>query len=260
MTKIHPSALISAKAKIGNDVEIGPFSIIEDNVVIGDRCKVLSNVSLLNGTRLGNDITIHQGSVIAGLPQDLKFEGEDTTCEIGDRTTIREYCTLNRGTTYHQKTVIGSDCFIMAYVHCAHDVIVGDKVILANGVQIAGHVEVGYHVTIGGLVPVHQFVKIGAHSFIGGGLRVPKDVPPYVLAMGEPLVFGGLNKVGLQRRGFSVDQIEFIKKAYRIYYDTKLLKSEAIHKIRESLPLNNEINEILKFIDNSDRSIIPIGK
>jgi UDP-N-acetylglucosamine acyltransferase len=257
---IHPTSIISEKAKIGENVSIGPFCHIEDDVIIGDNVEVHSHVSLLNGTRLGNDVKIHQGTVIAGVPQDLKFGGEITTAEIGDRSVVREFCTINRGTTYHNKTVVGKDCLIMAYVHLAHDVIVGDKVILANSVQVAGHVEIGYHVTIGGLVPVHQFVKIGDHSFIGGGLRVPKDVPPYCLAMGEPLVYGGLNKIGLQRRGFSAESIDQIKKAYRIFYSPNLLKKEAIEKIKYTFDRSDEINVLIHFFEKSDRGIIGVGR
>ena len=259
-SSIHPTAVIGSKAKIGKNVQIGAFSVIDDDVVIGDNSIIHNNVTLLEGTRIGKDVSIHQGSVIAGVPQDLKFGGEKTTSEIGDRTVIREYCTINRGTTYSHKTVIGEDCLIMAYVHLAHDVIVGDKVILANSVQVAGHVEIGYHVTIGGLVPIHQFVKIGDHSFIGGGLRVPKDVPPYCLAMGEPLVYGGLNKVGLQRRGFSSDSINNIKKAYRIFYSPNLLKKEAIEEIKDSFEHTDEINVLISFFEKSDRGIIGVGR
>jgi UDP-N-acetylglucosamine acyltransferase len=257
---IHPQAIVSSKAKIGKNVTIYPLAYIEDDVIIGDDCIIYNNACLMNGTRIGNNVNIHHGAVIAGLPQDLKFKNEVTTVEIGDRTVIREFVTLNRGTEYHHKTVIGADCFLMAYVHCAHDVIVGDKVILANCVQIAGHVEIGYHASIGGLTPVHQFVKIGAHSFIGGGLRVPKDVPPFILGMGEPLVYGGLNKIGLQRRGFSSETIETIKNAYRVYYSPDYLRSEAIQKIKDHIEPIPEVLELIKFLEASSRGVINIGR
>lgn len=259
-SSIHSSAIISSKAKIADNVSIGPFSVIEDDVIIGEGSIIKNNVTLMNGCRIGKDVVIHQGAVIANVPQDLKFGGEITTAEIGDRSVIREYCTINRGTNYHKKTEVGKDCLIMAYVHLAHDVIVGDKCILANSVQVAGHVEIGYHVTIGGLVPVHQFVKIGDHSFIGGGLRVPKDVPPYCLAMGEPLVYGGLNKIGLQRRGFSDEQINGIKKAYRIFYSADLLKKDAVQKIKDTFERSDEIDVLISFFEKSDRGIIGIGR
>ena len=260
MSEIHSTAIVSDKASIGSNVKIGPFVIIEDDVVVGDNCEIMSHASLQNGSRLGNDIKIHQSSVIAGIPQDLKFSGENTTVEIGDRSVVREFCTINRGTEYHHKTAIGKDCFIMAYVHLAHDVLVSDKVILANGVQVAGHCEIGYQASVGGLTPIHQFVKIGDHSFIGGGLRVPKDVPPFVLAMGDPLVFGGLNRVGLQRRGFDNETISHIKKAYDIIYFKNNLRKEAIRILENEFEKIEEIKQIIQFIENADRGIISVRK
>jgi UDP-N-acetylglucosamine acyltransferase len=260
MSEIHSTAIISNQAVIGDNVKIGPFAIIEDDVIIGDHCEIMSHVSLQNGTRLGSHVKIHQSSVISGLPQDLKFSGEKTTVEIGDRSVIREFCTINRGTEYHHKTAIGSDCFIMAYVHLAHDVIVEDKVILANGVQVAGHCEIGYQASVGGLTPIHQFVKIGSHSFIGGGLRVPKDVPPYVLAMGDPLVFGGLNRVGLQRRGFDSETISCIKKAYDVIYFKNNLRKEALRILENEFEQIDEIKHIIQFIENADRGIISVRR
>ncbi len=260
MQGIHSAAIVHPNATVGKNVTIYPHAYIEEDVVIGDNCVIHNGAVLMNGSRLANDVIIHHHAVIANVPQDLKFSGEKTTVEIGERTVIREFVTLNRGTTHSHKTSIGADCLIMAYVHAAHDVFVGDKVILANGVQLAGHVHVGFHATIGGLVPVHQFVKIGDHSFIGGGLRVAKDVPPFILAMGEPLVFGGLNKVGLQRRGFSEDTINLLKKAYRIYYQSNLLKSEAMEQL-EALDNNSEALELVRsFIKSSDRGLIGFGR
>lgn len=255
--EIHPSAIIDPKAEIGSNVKIGPHVIVEGDVVIGDHCEIFSSASLLDGARLKNNVKIFQGSVISGIPQDLKFAGEKTTLEIGENSVIREFCTLNRGTEYHHKTVVGNDCFIMAYVHLAHDVLIGDKVIVANSVQIAGHVEIGNQVTIGGLVPIHQFVKIGDHAFIGGGYRVPKDVPPFIIAMGEPLVYGGLNKVGLRRRGFSREDIENIKKAYRYVYQSDMVKKDALSAIKDNMEINDNIKLIIDFLENSERGIIP---
>lgn len=260
MPTIHPTAIVDPQAQLGEGVVVGPFAIIDEDVVIGDRTEIKSHASIKDGARIGNDVKIFQSAVISENPQDLKFKGENTQVHIGDRSTIREFVTINKGTDYHEKTVVGQDCLIMAYAHLAHDVIVGDKVILANGVQVAGHVEIGYHVTIGGLVPVHQFVKIGDHSFIGGGLRVPKDVPPFVLAMGEPLVYGGLNKVGLQRRGFSSDELKEIRQIYRILFQSDYLLKEAVQVIKDTYEVVGHVKTIIDFIDNSDRGMIHIGR
>lgn len=254
---IHPSAIIDPKAEIGSNVKIGPFAVIEGDVVVEDNCEIFSHASLLDGTRLKQNVKIHQSSVIGGLPQDLKFKGEKTTLEIGENSVIREFCTLNRGTEYHHKTVIGKECFIMAYVHLAHDVLLGDKVIIANSVQVAGHVEIGTQVTIGGLVPIHQFVKIGDHSFIGGGYRVPKDVPPFIIAMGEPLVYAGLNKIGLRRRGFSKDDLDNIKKAYRYIYQSEMMKKDALKAIKDNMEITDNIKLIIDFVEKSERGMIP---
>ncbi|MCB0278554.1 MAG: acyl-ACP--UDP-N-acetylglucosamine O-acyltransferase [Calditrichaeota bacterium] len=259
-TNIHPSAIIDPAAKIGNNVTIGPYSIIEKDVIIGDNCHIMSHVSILDGSRLENNVRIHQSAVIAGVPQDLKFKGEKTTVEIGEGSVIREFCTLNRGTEYRHKTVLGKGCFLMAYVHLAHDVVIGDKTIIANAVQIAGHVEIGSQSTVGGLVPIHQFVKIGDHAFIGGGFRCVKDVPPFVLAMGEPLVFGGVNIIGLQRKGFSEELIQNIKAAYKILYYKKLLRKDAIQAIKDSVPMSPEIENIITFVEAAERGLISTRK
>lgn len=259
MQGIHPAAIVHPNAKIGKNVTIYPNAFIEEDVVIGDNCTIYNSAVLMNGARLGNDIVIHHSSVIANVPQDLKFSGEKTTVEIGDRTVVREFVTLNRGTTYRHKTVVGADCLIMAYVHAAHDVLIGDKSIIANGVQLAGHVEVGYHVTVGGLVPVHQFVKIGDHAFVAGGCKVPKDVPPFVLAMGDPVVFGGLNKIGLQRRGFTAEEIAEVKQAYRTIYQSGLTKSEALAKLK-SETASEHVQNVISFLEASDRGLIAVGR
>jgi len=257
---IHSTAIVSSNAKIGKNTSIGAYSVIEDNVIIGDNCEIMSHVSILDGSRIGNDVRIHQSAVISGLPQDLKYAGEKTTCEIGDKTVIREFATINRGTDDKWKTVIGAENLIMAYVHVAHDVITKDKVILANSVQVAGHCEIGYHVTIGGMTPIHQFVKIGDHAFIGGGLRVHKDVPPYILAMGEPLSYGGLNKLGLERRGFSEEIRTGMQKAYRTIYQSGLVRKEAIQRIHEEQTVTPEVETIIEFFKNSERGTIAAKK
>lgn len=254
--QIHNSAIVHTGAEIGNDVEVGPYCIIEDNVVIDEGTKIGSHVLIASGTRIGKQCKIFQGAVLGTIPQDLKFSGEVTTLEIGDRTTIREYATLNRGTTDRMKTVVGKDCFLMAYSHIAHDCIIGNNVIIANAVNMAGHVVIEDYAGVGGLTPIHQFVRIGKHSFIGGGLRVPKDVPPYILAMGEPLQFGGLNSVGLRRRGFTSQKISTIKSVYKIIYRQNLTISEALQKIEQEIEPLQEVKYIVSFFKESERGVI----
>lgn len=253
---IHNSAQISSKAEIGSDVEIGPFTLIEDDVIIGKGTKIASNVIIAPGARIGENCKIFHGAVLATVPQDLKFGNEKTTLEIGNNTTIREYATLNRGTTDHWKTVIGDNCLLMAYSHVAHDCKIGNNVIIANSVNMAGHVTIEDFVGIGGMVPIHQFVRIGKHTFIGGGFRVPKDVPPYILAMGEPLKYAGLNSVGLQRRGFAKETLNELKRAYRILYRSNLTVEKALEKIESELNQIEEIKELIRFVKSCDRGII----
>ena len=256
MNKFHKTALINNNAKIGNDVSIGPYSIIDDNVVIGDNTIIYPYVHIKSNTTIGKNNKIFQGAVLGEDPQDLKYRGEKTFLEIGDNNTIRENCTLNKGTSHSNKTVIGSNCLLMAYVHIAHDCILDDKVILANGVQLGGHVEIGYHATVGGMTPVHQFCKVGEHSFIGGGRIALQDIPPYILATGEPLQYAGINSVGLRRRGFSIDVRNNIKKAYKLIYKSNLNVKQAMLAIKENLKLTDEINKILIFLKDSDRGLI----
>ena len=253
---INKLAQVSPKAEIGQNVEIGPFTVIEDDVVIGSDTVVGSNVLIASGARIGEKCKIFHGAVLSTVPQDLKFENEKTTLEIGNNTTIREYATLNRGTTDHWKTVVGDNCLLMAYSHVAHDCTLGNNVIIANSVNMAGHVTIEDFVGIGGLVPIHQFVKIGKHTFIGGGLRVPKDVPPYILAMGEPLRYAGLNTIGLQRRGFSPETLKELKRAYRIIYRYNLTVEKALDKIISDVKQINEVKELIRFIKSCERGII----
>ncbi|MBT7377624.1 MAG: acyl-ACP--UDP-N-acetylglucosamine O-acyltransferase [Candidatus Marinimicrobia bacterium] len=255
-TNIHPSAIVDSKAQIGENVTIGPFVIIEDDVVIGDGTEIKSSAVIKSGARIGKECRIFQSTVVSEIPQDLKFEGESTLIEIGDRTTVREFCTLNRGTSDLGKSSIGSDCLLMAYVHVAHDCVVGDKTILANGVQLAGHVSIGYHVTIGGMTPVHQFCNVGDHAFVGGGYRVVQDVPPYILATGEPLKFAGVNNVGLRRRGFSAESRMNIKRAYKNIFYSDMNISQAIESIKSDIDQIKEVKTILDFVENSSRGLI----
>ena len=253
---IHPTAIVHQDAKLADDVSVGPFSIINEGAQIGASTEIASHVLIDVRTVIGENCSIHHGAVLGTLPQDLKFKGEKTHLVIGDGTTVREYATLNRGTEYRDMTVVGKNCFIMAYAHVAHDCLLGDRVILANSVNLAGHVEIGDYAIVGGVVPVHQFVKIGAHSIIGGGFRVQKDVCPYALLAGYPLKTMGLNRVGLTRRGFSEKTMEILDKAFRILFKSKLNTSQAIEKIKSELELIPEVQSVLDFIAKSERGII----
>ncbi|GAB4343629.1 MAG: acyl-ACP--UDP-N-acetylglucosamine O-acyltransferase [Calditrichia bacterium] len=259
MVTIHPTAIVDPAAQLGENVEVGAFTTIKADVQIGDNTWIGNGAVLDDGTRIGAGCKIGHYSILGNPPQDLKYKNEKTYLEIGDNTIIREFCTLNRGTDYHYKTAIGSNCFIMTYVHVAHDCLIGDNVILANAVNLAGHVEVHDFVTIGGMTPVHQFVKIGKYAFVGGGLRVNKDVPPYIRAMGEPIRYGGTNFIGLERKGFSRESIREIKKAYDIIYRSDLTVKEALVKIEETLPPTDEIKTIVDFVRKSERGLIRGG-
>lgn len=255
---IDPRAAVSPDAHLGTNVSIGPFTVVEAGAVIGEGTVVDSNALIASGARIGKDCRIHHGAVIGHAPQDLKYSGEPTTCEIGDRTIVREYAVYHRGTGPGGRTLIGSDCFLMAYTHIAHDCVIGNHVILANAAMLAGHICVEDWVTIGGITPVHQFVHIGQHAMIGGGLRVPKDVPPYVLAGSEPLVFEGLNSIGLRRRGFTPAAIDALDRAYALIYRAGLNVSQAVARIKEDISFTGcqEVRNVVEFIAKSKRGII----
>lgn len=255
-TQIHPTAMVDPGAELGNDVRIGPFAIVEKDTVIGDGTQIDSHVLVAEGARIGRECRVHKGAVVATIPQDLKFSGEKSTFEIGDQSVIREFCTLNRGTEDLGKSVVGKNCLLMAYSHVAHDCIIGDHVIIANGVQIAGHVTVKDWVIIGGMTPIHQFCKVGEHAMVGGAYRVVKDVPPFILASGEPLRFGGLNSIGLRRRGFSPEVRSLLKQTYRILYRSRLNVSQAVERIQNEVELIPEVQSVLDFIKASDRGMI----
>jgi len=260
---IDSTARVSSKAQLGENVTVGAYAIIGDENIIGDGCEIASHAIIHCYTTMGKDCRVASFASVGTKPQDLKYNNEPTTLQIGDRCDIREYVTLSRGTVAHGTTVIGSDCLIMANAHVAHDCIVGDHCIVANSVALAGHVTLGNWVNLGGLTPVHQFVRIGDHSIIGGGYRVPKDIPPYVRAGREPLVYEGLNIVGLRRRGFSQETIATIDKAYTILYLSNLNVSQAVERIKQEVPLISEVQNILDFIAKSQRGIIAgpkIGK
>lgn len=256
MTEIHPTAIVSPKANLGNNVKVGPYSIIKDDVEIGNDCTIDSHVVIYDGARIGNRVKIYQGASIANVPQDLKFDNEITYFYIGDDTQIREFVTLHRGTHATGKSTIGKNCLLMAYTHVAHDCTLGDNIILANAVQIAGHVEIEDNVIIGGVTGIHQFSKIGAFAMIGSNSKVSSDVPPFVMVQGTPCRFEGINKVGLRRKGFSAEQINVIKEAYRILYLSGLLFSEAKEKIKNELGNHSIVQQILIFLEKSNRGIV----
>lgn len=253
---IHRSALIDPAAQVGADVSVGPFSILGPDVVIGDHCRIAAHVVIERNTRLGKGVRVGYGSVLGADPQDLKYKGEETWVEIGDATIIREYCTINRGTPATGKTTVGQRCFIMTYVHIAHDCVIGDDVILANSIQMAGHVTVDDRAIISGLVPIHQFVRVGTFAFVGGGSRVNQDVPPYTKAVGNPVHLYGLNSVGLQRAGFSPEVKLALKKAYRLVFNSHLTVSQGIGRARTEIPAVAEVETFLRFIEASQRGVL----
>ena len=254
--EVHPSAIVGPEAELGQGVSVGPFSIVEDGVVIGARTRVASHVLVARGTRLGEACVIHHGAVVGTIPQDVKFEGEETTLEVGDRTVIREFATLNRGTKHRWKTVVGSDCLLMAYAHVAHDCLLGDHVIMANSVGLSGHVTIEDYAMLGGFAKVHQFARIGRHSFVGAGFRVSKDVVPYVKVAGDPLKPVGLNTIGLKRRGFSPESLAGLERAYRILFRSGLNTSQALERMREALEPIEEVQTLIRFIEESERGIV----
>ena len=247
---------IHKDANIGKNVIIDSFSSIHENVIIGDNCWIGSNVTIYPGARIGSGCKIFPGAVISAIPQDLKYNGEDTTVEIGENTIIRECVTINRGTSYSNKTVVGKNTFLMAYSHVAHDCIIGNNVIIANGVAIAGHVEIDKNAIIGGLSAIQQFSKIGKYSMVSGGSLVRKDVPPYIKVAKEPLRFIGINKIGLVRNNFQKEQIEIISSIFRIIFQDGNNISQAMKIIENNTKHSQEREEIVKFIKNSKIGIV----
>lgn len=256
MTHVHASAIVSPKAQLADDVTVGPFAVIEDTVTIDSGAVIGSHVLLAPGTVLGKNVKIAHGAVIGTNPQDLKFGGEVTKAIIGDNTVVREYATINRGTKYHMQTVVGKDCFIMAYAHVAHDCIIGNNVIMANSVNLAGHVEVDDYAILGGVLPVHQFVKIGAHCMVGGGFRVQQDICPYALVGGYPLKVVGINSIGLRRRGFADDTIKRLEQTFKVLFFSGLNTTQAVERIKNEIQLIPEIENVLTFLNRSNRGIV----
>ena len=254
--RIHPTAIVHEGTDIGADVEIGPFAIVGEGCTIGDECVIAARATLERNVILGARVKVGIGSVLGGDPQDLKFKGEHTTVEIGEGTTIREYTTINRGTTQSYKTTVGKHCFIMSYVHLAHDCHVGDGVILVNSVQLAGHVTVGEKAIIAGQSAAHQFVKIGQYAFVGGCSRISQDVPPYIKAVGNPIKLYGLNSVGLQRNGFPEDVVRELKRAYRLFFRSELNVTQAKERAATELKPFPEVQELLRFVEESGRGVV----
>jgi UDP-N-acetylglucosamine acyltransferase len=252
----QPLAYVHPQANVAKNVVIEPFVTIDKNVEIGEGTWIGSNVTIMEGARIGKNCKIFPGSVISAPPQDLKYNGEQTSVIIGDNTTIREYVTINRGTRANWETVIGNNCLLMAYVHVAHDCVIGSNVILANCATLAGHVNIDDWAIIGGLSAVHQFVNIGCHSMISGGSLVRKDVPPYTKSAREPLSYVGINSIGLRRRGYSSEKIKEIQDIYRIIYLKGLNVTQAVDVIEAEMPATAERDEILSFISRSSRGIM----
>jgi len=250
LSNIHPAA------KIGHNVKIGAFVTIEADVEIGDGTEIGPNACILNGTRMGKNCKIFAGAIIGSIPQDLKYNQEESILRIGNNVTIREYCTINRGTAANYSTEIHDNCLIMAYCHVAHDCVIRANCVLANNVTLAGHIDIGEKTILGGLVAVHQFVRIGAHVMVGGGSLVRKDVPPYIKAAREPLSYAGLNYIGLKRRGFTEEQIHNLHEIYRILYVQGNNTTQGVAKIKALIPDCPERKKVLQFIEKADRGII----
>ncbi|PYP16450.1 MAG: acyl-[acyl-carrier-protein]--UDP-N-acetylglucosamine O-acyltransferase [Gemmatimonadetes bacterium] len=253
---IHRTALVDPTAELGAEVSVGPYCVIGPKVTVGERCTIAGHAVIERNTRVADGVKIGYGTVIGNDPQDLKYKGEETWVEIGTGTIIREYCTINRGSTATGRTTIGERCFIMTYVHIAHDCVVGNDVIIANSVQMAGHVTVHDRAIISGLVPIHQFVRIGTYAFVGGLSRVNQDVPPYTKAAGNPVHLYGLNSVGLQRADFPAEVKLALKRAYRLVFNSDLTVSQGVARARVELPEVPEVETFLRFIEASQRGVM----
>jgi UDP-N-acetylglucosamine acyltransferase len=258
MANIHPLATVHPNAKLGENVEVGPYAYIEEHIEIGDGSKILPHATIFNYVKMGKNCTVFPGAVVGAVPQDLKFDGEVTYVEIGDNVNIRECATINRGTMASGRgvTKIGSNVLLMSYTHVAHDCTVGNNCILVSYVGIAGETDVDDWAIIGGSTVAHQFSRVGTHAMVGGGSKINKDVPPYVLCGREPLSFAGINIVGLRRRGFTSDQIYNIKNMYEVIYGSGLNTTDALAKIEAEFPHSVERDTIVTFIRNSKRGII----
>jgi UDP-N-acetylglucosamine acyltransferase len=255
-SRIHPTAIVSPDAEIGSNVEIGAFAIIGEGCIVGDGCVISPRATLERNVTTGSDVKVGIGSILGGAPQDLKYTGEETTVEVGEGTVIREYVTINRGTSHSFKTTVGNNCLLMSYVHIAHDCNVGNNVILSNVVQLAGHVTIEDKAIISGVSAVHQFARIGRHSFIGGFSRVSKDIPPFLKAVGNPVKLYGLNTIGLQRSGMDENTIRELKRAYRLLFRSDLNVTQAIERAHTELEPLPEVKELVGFVEASVRGVV----
>jgi UDP-N-acetylglucosamine acyltransferase len=253
---IHPTAIIAPDADIAADVEIGAFAIIGEGCSIGSGCVIAPRATLERNVTLGRGVKVGIGTVLGGAPQDLKYAGEETTVEIDDGTVIREYATINRGTAHSFKTTVGTNCLLMSYVHIGHDCRIGNSVILSNVVQLAGHVTIEDKAIISGVSAVHQFARIGRHSFIGGMSRVSKDIPPFLKAVGNPVKLYGLNTIGLQRSGMDEETIRELKRAYRLLFRSDLNVTQAIERAQTEIEPLPEVKELIRFVEASERGVV----
>jgi UDP-N-acetylglucosamine acyltransferase len=252
---IHPTAIVHPRADLGAGVSVGPWAIIGERCVVGDGCDIGARAVLERNVTLAPRVRIGIGSIIGGDPQDLKYAGEDTDVTIGEETVVREYATINRGTAESGRTSVGRACYIMSYVHLAHDCHVGDHVILSNGAQFAGHVTVEDRVGVSGLCVIHQFTRLGRHAYVGGGSKVVQDVPPFVIATGQPTKLYGLNAVGLRRNGFSDETVRELKHAYRLLFRSDLKLAEAVARVEAEVAPIPEVQHLLRFVESSPRGV-----
>lgn len=252
---VHSTAIVDPSAEVHETAQVGAYAIVGPSVTIGEETRIYPHAVVERDTTIGDRCQIHYGAVIGGAPQDLKYEGEPTTVIIGNDTVIREYATVNRGTRALGRTQIGDGCLLMAYVHVAHDCQIADKVILSNAVNVAGHVTIDEQAIVGGMTPIHQFVRIGAHAFVGGAARVQKDIPPYVKAAGNPAGLYGLNSVGLERRNFPENVRNELKRAYRLFFNSKLNITQALRRARAELHPYPEVVRFITFIAESERGV-----
>ena len=253
--QIHPTAIVSKKAKLSDDIQVGPHTIIADNVCIGKGAKIGASCVIEGNTTIGQDCQIFTGAVIGSRPQDLKYKGEKSFLEIGDNNIIREYCTFNPGTTEGSKTIVGNNNLFMAYSHIAHDCKVGNNCVIANNGTLAGYVSIEDKVVIGGLVAIHQFVRVGMLSIIGGCSKVVQDIPPYSTCDGHPARVYGLNLVGLRRNGFPKETIDELDKVFKLLFNSGLTKTHALERIKKEITLSQEISYLVDFVKSSQRGL-----
>ena len=256
-TTVHPTAIVDPKAQLGNNISIGPFTILEGNCTVGDDCQIGANVFVGENTRIGRGCRIFHGAVVGSIAQDLKFKGEEAWLEIGDNNIFREYCTINRGTAANDKTVIGSNCAFLAYSHVGHDCVIGDNIIASNTLNLAGHVTIGNNVGFGGVVAVHQFCKIGDHAYLGAYSKVVKDVIPYAMLGGEinSAKIVGINKVGLERSGYDKARRRKIINAYKTLFSGGMTIQETVEHLAAEFTDDKDILKITDFIKSSERGI-----